>query len=118
MASANVKVLVVAGGGGGASGFLNSRAAGGGGGGGVTYDPIHAVSNGSYTVTVGSGGLAYMDLRIQLQDRILYLIPSPLLEEDLELDLEALLIFLLLQEEAEEVVIHLALHIILETQEQ
>ena len=57
MASANVKVLVVAGGGGGASGFLNSRAAGGGGGGGVTYDPIHAVSNGSYTVTVGSGGL-------------------------------------------------------------
>jgi uncharacterized protein (TIGR02145 family) len=51
-ASGNVEVLVVAGGGG-----SGTNGGGGGGGGGVVYNASLAVSNQSYTVTVGSGGL-------------------------------------------------------------
>ncbi len=51
-AGGNIEILMVAGGGGGGGGHY----AGGGGGGGVIYNSIYAVSNQSYTVTVGTGG--------------------------------------------------------------
>ena len=47
----NVDVLVVAGGGGG-----GGSTAGGGGGGGVIYSSSYAVSNQTYSVTIGAGG--------------------------------------------------------------
>ena len=49
----SVAVLVVAGGGGG-----GNVAGGGGGGGGVVYNASYAVTNTSYTATVGGGGAA------------------------------------------------------------
>ncbi|MCW3126293.1 MAG: hypothetical protein JWO03_1951 [Bacteroidetes bacterium] len=50
--SGNIDVLVVGGGGGG-----GARHGGGGGGGGVVYSTNLAVTNQTYTVTVGAGGL-------------------------------------------------------------
>jgi type II secretory pathway pseudopilin PulG len=52
----NVEVLVVAGG--GAGGLSNAGNGGGGGAGGLRYNSSFPVSQNSYTVTVGNGGLA------------------------------------------------------------
>lgn len=57
-AATTVNALVVAGGGSGGSHAAagNNVEGGGGGGGGVLPDTTHAVSVGSYTITVGAGG--------------------------------------------------------------
>jgi hypothetical protein len=56
-AAGTADVLVVAGGGGGAGGNPSSDGNGGGGAGGVRYEVDFPVGVGSYTVTVGNGGL-------------------------------------------------------------
>ena len=54
----NAAIMLVGGGGGGGSYPGSGRAGGGGGGGGVIhYNDISRLKSGSYTVTIGAGGL-------------------------------------------------------------
>ena len=54
--SGDVEFLIVGGGGGGRSG--GGAAGGGGGAGGLTYNPSHPLTDGGYTIVVGSGSPA------------------------------------------------------------
>ena len=55
---ASIDILVVGGGGAGGSGSNGAYEAGGGGAGGMRTFPGHSVESGTYTVTIGSGGVA------------------------------------------------------------